>query len=401
MEIKKGYKGYKSYQYLEPGIDYKNFKLAKEIDRVKLYLVPLTAEQEKRFEEIVKNYVIISLHEHPSITPEDISELMAYEREGREFTAFEGLAHSCLDAIFDNLMDGTCVISSKAGWKWNDVLHDIGIRSCDIAHQDFLIKGQSVEDIYRAKIEGKIAWFISLESATMIENELDRIEILYGLGARMMGITYSESNNLGSGLKEKNDGGLTSFGREAVERMNKIGIAIDLSHSGDKTSLDTIKYSKKPIFITHAGARSLWNMNRLKPDDVIIACATKGGIIGIEAAPHTTISKKNPKHDIESFMEHFEYIKDLVGIDHVAFGPDALYGDHVGLHNMFIKNMSISENTAGDRFEHVDYVKGLENPTEASINIIRWLIKHNYSDGDIGKVMGDNIIRVLKEVWVY
>ena len=401
MEIKNGYKGYKSYQYLEPGIDYKNFKLAKEIDRVKPYLVPLTAEQEKRFEEIVKNYVIISLHEHPTIMTEDISELMAYEREGREFTAFEGLAHSCLDAIFDNLMDGSCVINSKAGWKWNDVLHDMGIRSCDIAHQDFLIKGQSVEDIYSAKKEGKIAWFISLESATMIENELDRIEILYGFGARMMGITYSESNCLGSGLKEKNDGGLTSFGREAVERMNKIGIAIDVSHSGDKTSLDTIKYSKKPVFITHVGARSLWNMKRLKPDDVIIACADKGGIIGIEAAPHTTMSKRNPKHNIESFMEHFEYIKDLVGIDHVAFGPDTQYGDHVGLHNVFVKIMSISENTAGDRFEHVDYVEGLENPTEASINIIRWLIKHNYSDGDIGKVMGDNIICVLKEVWVY
>ena len=408
MEIKKGYKGYKSYQYLEPGIDYKNFKLAKEIDRVKPYLVPLTAEQEKRFEEIVKNYVIISLHEHPSIMPEDISEVMAYDREGRECTAFEGLAHSCLDAIFDNLMDGTCIISSKAGWKWNDVLHDTGIRSCDIAHQDFLIKGQSVEDIYKAKKEGKIAWFISLESATMIENELDRIEILYGLGARMMGITYSESNSLGSGVKEKNDGGLTSFGREAVERMNKIGIAIDVSHSGDKTSLDIIKYSKKPIFITHTGARSLnsfWNKYKIKPDDVIIACADKGGIIGIIAAPHTTISKRNPKHDLEGFMEHFEYIKGLVGIDLVAFGADTLYGDHVGLHNIFAKifgkNMSISENTAGDRFEHVDYVKGLENPTEASINIIRWLIKHNYSDGDIGKVMGDNIIRVLKEVWVY
>lgn len=398
--MKSGYKGYTSYQYLDKNKDYRSFTLSKEIDRIEPYLIPLNEIEENRVKELVKNDAIISLHDHPSITPDNINELMDYEREGRECTGFYGLANSCLDAIFDNMMDGTCVISSKAGWKWNDVIHDIGIRSCDIAHQDFLIKGFTVEDIYKAKREDKIAWFISLESATMIENELDRIEILYGLGARMMGVTYSESNSLGNGLKEKNDGGLTSFGCEAVERMNKVGMAIDVSHTGDRTAMDTIRISQKPIFISHVGARSLWNMSRLKPDNILKACAEKGGVIGIEAAPHTTITKKHPSHDIESFMEHFEYIKDLTGIDHVAFGPDALFGDHVGLHNLFSKNMSISENTAGESFEHVKYVKGLENPAEASLNIVRWLVKHNYKDEDIMKVLGGNIIRVLKDVWV-
>ena len=399
MSIKKAYKGYKAYQYLERDKDYRYFKLAKEINRVEPYLLPLTSEQQNRVQNIINDNVVISLHEHPIITPEDINELMDYEREGREFTAFEGLANSCLDAVFDNMMDGTCIITSKAGWKWTDVIHDIGMRSCDMAHQDFVIKGAKLEDIYKAKEQGKVAWFISLESATMIENELDRIEVLYGMGVRMMGITYSESNCLGSGLKERRDGGLTSFGRKAVERMNKIGMAIDVSHSGDQTALDVIEVSEKPTFITHTGARSLWNMKRLMPDEALLACAAKGGVIGIEAAPHTTITKNNPRHDLESYMEHFEYIKDLVGIDHVAFGPDALYGDHVGLHNMFSGNMSIAENTSGDKFERIEYVKGLENPTEASHNIIRWLVKHNYSDEDIQKVIGGNVIRVLKEVW--
>lgn len=397
--MKKGYKGYRSYQYLEKDLDYKGFKLSKEINRVKPYLIPLTDEEEKRAEAIINNNIVISLHDHPTIIPEDVNELMSYEREGREATAFEGLAHSCLDAIFDNMMDGTCVIGSKAGWKWIDVIHDMGMRSCDIAHQDFLIKGSNIDDIYKAKAEGKIAWFISLESATMIENELDRIEILYGLGARMMGIAYSESNSLGSGLKEKNDGGLTAFGRQAVERMNKVGMAIDVSHTGDKTAMDTIKASSKPIFISHIGARALWDMKRLKPDDVFRACADKGGVIGIEAAPHTTITKKHPRHDIDSYMEHFEYIKDLVGIDYVAFGPDALFGDHVGLHDLFSSNMSIAENTAGRSIDRIEYVKGLENPAEASQNIVRWLVKHGYSDEEIGKVLGKNVIRVLKQAW--
>ncbi|HZK84305.1 MAG TPA: membrane dipeptidase [Desulfosporosinus sp.] len=363
------------------------------------YLVSLNAEEEARLAGILHEHVIISLHEHPTITPVDVNELMAYEREGREATAFEGLAHSYLDAVFDNMMDGTCVISSKAGWKWLDVIHDIGMRSCDIAHQDFIIKGHSLEDIFRAKREGKIAWFISVESATMIENELDRIEILYGLGVRMMGITYSESNSLGYGLKEKSSGGLTTFGKAAVERMNKIGMAIDVSHTGDQTARDVIETSNKPIFISHIGARNLWNIQRLKPDDVLKACADKGGVIGIEAAPHTTITKKHTRHGIESFMEHFEYIKDLVGIEHVTFGPDTLYGDHVGLHGLFSKSMSIAENTAGADFEHVPYVEGLENPTEASWNIVRWLIKHGYSDEDMSKVLGGNTVRLLREVW--
>ncbi|KPU42337.1 membrane dipeptidase (peptidase family M19) [Oxobacter pfennigii] len=397
--MKKGYKGYVSYEYLEKQKDYKNFELAQEIDRVEPYLIPLTAEEEKRAEEIIHKNLIISLHDHPSITPHDAKELMDYEREGREATAFLGLAHSCLDAVFDNMMDGTCVIGSKAGWKWNDVIHDMGVRSCDIAHQDFLVKAQNVNDIYEAKKNGKIAWFISLESSTMIENELDRIEILYGLGCRMMGITYSESNSLGYGLKEKNDGGLTSFGHRAVERMNKVGMAIDVSHCGDKTAMDVIKISKKPVFITHIGARSLWNIKRLKPDDVLKACADAGGVIGIEAAPHTTITKKNKRHNIESYMEHFEYIKDLTGIDNVAFGPDTLFGDHVGLHNLFSNNMSIEENRIGEEYEHVEYVKGLENPAEASLNIVRWLVKHKYPDEDIKKVLGENIIRVLRENW--
>jgi len=399
MAQKAGYKGYRSYQYLVPDRDYRHFHLAKEVGRVEPFVVELDAEQTQRFTRFVRENPIISLHDHVTLMTENLQELMDYEHEGRESTAFEGLAQSCLDAVFDNMMDGTCVITSKEGWKWSDVIHDIGMRSCDIAHQDFLFRGERVADIHRAKREGKIAWFIALESSTPIENELDRIEVLYGLGVRMLGICYSESNSLGSGLKEKHDGGLTSFGRKAVERMNRVGMAIDVSHAGDQTSLDTIEVSSKPIFITHVGARSLWNMSRLKPDPIFRACAEKGGVIGIEAAPHTTITKAHPHHDLESFMEHFEYIKELVGIDHVAFGPDTLYGDHAGLHVLFGASMSIGESSAGDPIQRVPYVKGIENPTEGLENIVRWLIRHGYTDEQIAKATGGNILRVLEQVW--
>lgn len=396
---KKNYKGYRSFEYLEAGVDYKQFKLAKEVERVPYYKLPVTDEEEARVQRLFEENITISLHDHMFITPENLNEIFEYRRWGRDWTGYEGLSMSGLDAVFDNLMNGTAMITSRGGWKWDDIIADLGMRLSDIAHQDMVIVGQTVDDIRRAKENGQIAFIPSLEASTMIENELDRLDILYGLGVRCIGIAYSEGNQLGYGLKEKRDGGLTDFGRKAVKRMNKLGFAIDVSHSGDQTSMDTIETSDKPIFITHAGARGLWNSRRLKPDDVIKACAEKGGVIGIEAAPHTTLTKNHPNHSIESFMEHFEYCVNLVGIDHVTFGPDVLFGDHVGLHHAFAAALSISASHGNNEFEEVEYVKGIESPIEAFPNIVRWLVKHGYSDTDIAKVIGGNTLRVLKEVW--
>ena len=393
------YSGFKSFQYLEAGTDYREFKLAKELGRVPSRKVEVSGTQEDRVQRLLAENLAVSLHDHCFVVPADFDDLAEYRRQGRDVTGYAGMAQSGLDAVFDCLMDGTATITSKAGWKWDDIIYDLGMRLSDIAHQDFIVRGETLDDIRRAKENGQIAFVASLEAATAIENEVDRLDILYGLGIRSSGIAYSEANTLGSGLKEARDGGLTEFGRQAVRRMNKLGIAIDISHSGDQTSMDTIQASEKPIFITHAGARGLWSTKRMKPDEVLKAMAAKGGVIGIEAAPHTTLTKEHPKHSIESFMEHFEYCADLVGIDHVSFGPDTLFGDHVGLHHYFAKQLSIKAAHGTQEFEEVEYVDGIENPAEAFPNIVRWLVKHDYSDGDIAKAVGGNVMRVLEEVW--
>jgi membrane dipeptidase len=397
--VKKTYNGYKSFQYLEPGLDYRPFKLAKEIGRVEPYVVPVSEEQERRVQQLLEDNIIVSVHDHTSVFPEDIGQIFEYVRQGREWTGYEGLSVSGIDILFENFMDGTALITSSAGWKWTDVIHDIGIRYSDFAHQDMIYVALTIDDLYRAKREGKIAFVATLEAATPIENELDRVDILYGLGIRSMGITYSEANALGSGLREPNDGGLTQFGRQVVRRMNQLGMTIDTAHCGDKTAADAIELSEKPTLISHVGARALWNTSRMKPDYVLKACAEKGGVIGIEAAPHTTLTRNHPRHSIESYMEHFEYVANLVGIDHIAFGPDTLFGDHVGLHHAFASQLSISSAHAGVEFDEVEYVKGLENPGEVMPNVIRWLVKHGYSDQDIAKVVGQNVLRVLEETW--
>ena len=404
MPLHHNYSGYKSYQYVKTHRDFTEYDLIPGESLFEPYVVPLTPAQESRVADLVERILMISLHEHPHLFPAKADRIRAYDSEGRVHTAYEALADSWWDCVFDNFLDGAACITSKNGWKWDDIIYDMGMRFCDLAHQDFIIKCERVDDIQRAHREGRIALVAAQEGAAMIENELDRIEILYGIGLRVLGITYSESNALGTGLKETRDGGLTSFGRKAVRRMNEVGLAIDCAHASDQTTLDTVAVSQHPIFLTHTGARGLWNIKRLAPDNVIRAVADKGGVIGIEAAPHTTVSPQHRRHGIESFMDHFEYVKDLVGIDHVAFGPDTLYGDHVGLHKVYAAALSIEETQdagAGDSPEHipVDYVRGIENPTEGSKNLPRWLVKEGYSDADIAKVMGENIIRVLKEVW--
>ncbi|HTF72677.1 MAG TPA: membrane dipeptidase [Edaphobacter sp.] len=397
---KKNYEGYRSFQYLEPGADYREFKLAKEVGRVEPFKVATSDEEEERVQALFNREMVISLHDHAFVTPEDVTEIFEFRRHGRDWTGYEGLSLSGLDVVFDNFMNGTAMITSRAGWKWNDILHDIGIRFSDIAHQKMVFRAETLADLYSAKETGRIAFVGALEAATAIENELDRLDVLYGFGIRMSGIAYSEGNQLGAGLKEQRDGGLTEFGRKAVRRMNKLGMAIDVSHSGDQTSLDTIEVSEHPIFITHVGARTLWDSPRMKPDNVIEACAAKGGVIGIEAAPHTTLTRKNPEHSIESYMEHFEYVAKLVGIDHVAFGPDTLFGDHVGLHKVFESELSLASAHGKSTFPKVNWVKGIENPMEAFPNVVRWLVTHGYSDADIVKVVSGNILRVLKQVWM-
>lgn len=400
LETAAAYTGYTSYHYLRAGADYREFRLAPQLGRVPGYAgITLDSAQGERVRRLLTSSIVISLHDHPAVFPQDMAEVVDYNRTARHHTGYAGLARSGLTAVFDNLMDGTCCITSQMGWKWTDAVADIGMRLSDLAHQDYLIVARRRADLDRAHQTGRIALVVGTEAATMIENEVDRIDILYGFGVRQMGIAYSEANALGSGLKEKHDGGLTAFGHRAVTRMNRLGIAIDVSHSGDRTSLDVIAASGAPVFITHAGARTVWPTARMKPDEVIRALAGRGGVIGIEAAPHTTLSRDHPEHSLESVMDHFTYCVELVGIDHVAFGPDTLFGDHVGLHHAFAEHLSIAAVHGEVDYPRVDYVDGLENPAECFWNITAWLVTHGYSDDEIIKVLGGNILRVLDQVW--
>jgi membrane dipeptidase len=396
MDPKKRWDGYRSFDYLVPGEDVRTFDLPPQIGRVEPFVYPLSDEDHERAERLLRECVCISLHDHAGIMPADLSDNDAYIREGREFYGFEGLAASGLDAVFENFLDGTCTITSKSGWKWTDVIHDLGMHFADVAHQSVVFVATTVDDILDAHATGRIAMVPCLEGAAPIENELDRLDVLYGFGVRMCGVAYSESNQLGGGLKDPGDGGLTVFGRKAVTRMNRLGMAIDVSHTGDVSAMETCRVSDRPVFLSHSGARALFGERKLKEDDLLKAIADTGGVIGVEASPHSTISPSHPRHSLASVMEHVEYCIDVMGIDSVAFGPDLVFGDHVGLHRLYADAMDTGEVA---EHEWVDHVEGLENLSEFP-NVIRWLVAHGYSDEQIAKLAGGNVIRALRDVWV-
>ena len=389
---------YQAYDYLDPG-DVERFELAPELGRVPGWDPGLSDAQGARVRALLDEATVISLHDHPVRFPADMAQTPALNRTGRQHTAFAGLAASSLTAVFDNMMDGTGCVTGTAPWKWLDVVTDLGMRQADVAHQDAVSIVATVADIAAAKARGGVGLVLGLEGATPIENELDRLDVLFGLGVRQLGIAYNEANALGAGLNEATDGGLTGFGAKAVRRMNQLGLLIDLSHSSDQTALDTCRASRAPVCLTHAGARTVWPTRRMKPDDVLRAVADSGGLVGISAAPHTTLSHEHPHHSIESVLDHFDYCVDLVGKEHVCFGPDTLYGDHVGLHHVFARMLDLSTATAGPAFEPVEYVAGLENPSECFPNLCAALVARGWSDEDIALVLGGNVMRVLGQVW--
>ncbi|MBD3172714.1 diguanylate cyclase [Candidatus Bathyarchaeota archaeon] len=404
----KKYEGYRAYEYLEPGFDYKEFDLVKH-PRVDPYYVSLSKREEEHFESLLEELTVVDLHEHPVLWPENMEDVPDLHRSGRQFTAYEALSRSGLDCVFDNMMNGMAYITSYSGWKWMDVIHDLGVRLSDLAHQDMVIHCKSLEDIVEAKESGRIALVFCLESASPIENELDRIDVLYGLGIRSMGICYSESNMLGGGMGETiADSGLTDFGFDAVKRMNKLGLLIDLGHTNDRTALETIEVSDYPVYDSHSGPAAI-AQGHTKGDEVLQALAENEGVLGVGGAGKGLRTEKHPVGSIDSYMECVEYCIDLMGIDHVGCGPDTLYGAHQELYKVWFprrmghynreESGGVKPYPVPSEIEDPGYVRGLENPNEY-VNVLRWLIKHGYSDDEIGKIVGGNAIRLLETVWL-
>lgn len=190
--------------------------------------------------------------------------------------------------------------------------------------------------------------------------------------------------------------------------MNKVGMFIDCLYCGDQMMFDMIEWLEKLIVLSYIGVCDLWDLNCFVFDVVFEVCVVKGGVIGIEVVLYMMLLLQNMSYLIELVMDYFEYICVFVGIDYVLFGFDVVYGDYVGLYQVYVVNFLIKQLCVGCDdvllknllYELVEYVEGFENLMEGLMNFVCVMIVCGYFDDDIVKVMGGNVLCLLEQVWV-
>lgn len=377
------------YPYLE-AFERIPFELAPDVDGPHDRVFEVTPEQEERAAKLHRESIVFDLHDHVHRLPADMArDFEAYARSGRIATGFAGIARSGMTGCFNGYGGSAGRRSSPQAWQFEDIVWDIGMRQADIyRHSDSVIIGTCVADIYRAKESGRCAVFVNVENAGIIGNELDRIDVLYGLGARCLGLSYNLRNTIADGSNEKEDGGLSRFGERVVRRMNALGILMDFAHSSDRAILDVLEISDAPCCLSHSVPKAVNAHPKAKSDELLKRIAERGWVFGVQSVPNVTSNEKY--QSIRDVADQIDHCVQVMGIDHVAIGTDAMFGDHLGLHRCISKMMAHQhKELAGE------YVEYLENPGEMP-NITRILVARGYSDADIAKLLGMNVVRLLE-----
>lgn len=254
--------------------------------------------------------------------------------------------------------------------KWNQLISQ---------HPDWFLRVDDPADLARAKRENKIGIILGMQDANHLRT-IDDLPAFYKMGQRLTQLTYNTANQAGSGCMVKGDHGLTPFGIELVSRMNMIGMAIDISHCGQRTSLDAIEASSKPVLITHSNCRALApGVARCKTDEVIAAAARRGGVIGLTGVRHFV--RSTDPVTIEHALDHFDHAVRLVGIDHVGLGSDT--------------DLDGRDHGSGKPLYDI---AGL-NRTNRVYQLTEGLIRRGYTDHQIRLILGGNFERALQQIW--
>ncbi|HAZ32021.1 MAG TPA: dipeptidase, partial [Dehalococcoidia bacterium] len=250
------------------------------------------------------------------------------------------------------------------------------------------------KDIEQAKEEGRRAVILNFQNTTHMGTDLDKLGFFYDLGVRIIQLTYNMRNFVGDGCTERTDCGLSNFGIQVVKRMNELGILVDLSHCGHKTTMDAIEISIRPVAFTHAFCRKLRQHDRGKTDEELKALAEKGGYCGIVVVPFF-LAKESPS--LDHFLDHLEHAIELMGIDKVGVGTDwgVVYPEPLRARlNEEVKRI-------GFREEHnVDWGAVTEgfNDWRDWPNITYGLVSRGYSDEEIKGILGGNFLNIFREV---
>jgi membrane dipeptidase len=267
------------------------------------------------------------------------------------------------------------------------------------AYSDWFTRIDDASDFARAKASNKLGVMITFQNSIHFRR-VDDVNTFWSLGQRVSQITYNLNNGLGSGFLELRDGGLSVLGQSMIERMNQVGMAVDLSHCGDQTTMDGIAASKRPVIFTHANCRALApSLTRLKTDDAIRGMAKSGGVMGI-AFIRFMVRETEPV-TVDHAIDHIDHAMKLVGVEHVAIGSDL---DMVGNPNPIGGGQDPRTQPNFDRYKYHEAaggkitIAGLDHP-KRMFDLTEGLIRRRYSDANITAILGGNAVRVLTDIW--
>lgn len=277
-----------------------------------------------------------------------------------------------------------------------NTLQFVGQYNAMIANRpDVFMRIDSAEDLHTVRERDRVGILIGLQTSGHFRNP-DDVEAFHALGQRVSQLTYNSRNMIGNGSTERVDGGISDFGAAIIERMNTVGMAVDVSHSGDQTTLDACELSSRPVLFTHSNSRVLSGGHpRTKTDEAIQAMARSGGVMGITGV--RMFVKDSEPTTLSDYLDHFDHIRDLVGVEHLGVGSDIDlhgYDDMPAEQNEQLR--AIYKDSYAFR-EKLD-IEGADHP-KRMFDLAEGLIERGYTDEHVRGVLGGNFARVLSQIW--
>jgi membrane dipeptidase len=248
----------------------------------------------------------------------------------------------------------------------------------------------TVDDIFAAKAQGKLAVGFHFQGSVPVGRDLTMVDLFYKLGVRHMLMAYNQKNFVADGCHELGDGGLSRFGRDLVSEMIRVGMMVDVAHTGYRASMDVLEYSDRPVIVSHGNVWALHQHPRCYRDDQLRALARSGGVIGLTGL---SIFTGDDAATVDKYVDQIEYVIQLAGPDHVGLGMDYVYD---------LQALIAFSRGAGNRwpaeggYGRPD-VRQLE--PEDIRNVTRALLARGHAEDDVRKFLGGNWLRVMRSVW--
>ena len=255
---------------------------------------------------------------------------------------------------------------------------------------DTLVLVKSVDGILQAKREGKFALAFNLQETNPLEGEVDFVQTYYDLGVRHMLLAYNQKNLVGDGCSERTDAGLSRFGVRVVQEMNRVGMLVDGSHTGYRTTMEAMEVATAPFIFSHSLADAVHEHYRNIRDDQIKACAKSGGVIGFNGV---AFFLGDETASSETIVRHIDHIANLVGPEHVGIGLDYCR-DSKGVGVWTLSNTDMWPPNKGVPFGETAFVQ-----PEQLLEITDILLARGYSEADVRGILGENFARVARQVW--